>query len=75
MGIWWFWEWLYSSTGARLKTLVTVDAYIKDHDFQGLVLCGIIMGDVEKLYKVLAGDADIHTFVNVEMPKTVFEYI
>ena len=62
-----------SSKGAGLKTLITVNAYTKDHDFTGASIVLDQVGDAAKPFKVLAGDADTHTFVNVEMLKKVFE--
>ena len=62
-----------SSSGAGLKTVITVNEYTKGYDFSGACIVLDQMGDENNAFEVLSGDADTHTFVNVEMLKKVFE--
>ncbi len=61
-----------SSTGAGLKTLVTVNRYTKDDNFDEAVIVLDQMGDEGEAFEVLAGDSLSHTFVNVKMLKDIF---
>ncbi len=61
-----------SSTGAGLKTLVTVNGYTRDDDFSGASIVLDKLGDREDPFTVLAGDANSHTYVSVEMLRDLF---
>ncbi|MEE9304287.1 MAG: HAD-IA family hydrolase [Thiotrichaceae bacterium] len=61
-----------SSTGAGLKTLITVNGYTKDDNFKGASIVLDQMGDENDAFKVMGGDAQSHTFVNVAMLKDLF---
>ncbi len=61
-----------SSTAAGLKTLVTVNGYTKGDSFKGASIVLDQMGDVDDAFNVMAGNAQSHTYVNVEMLKDLF---
>jgi HAD superfamily hydrolase (TIGR01509 family) len=62
-----------SSTGAGLKTIVTVNAYTNDHDFTAACIVLDQMGNEENPFSVITGDANNHTFINVDMLRDLFE--
>ena len=61
-----------SSTGAGLKTLVTVNRYTKDDNFDGACIVLDQMGSGDNAFEVLDGDSKGHQFVNMEMLKDIF---
>jgi HAD superfamily hydrolase (TIGR01509 family) len=56
-----------SSLDANLNTLITVNDYTKNDDFNGAVLVLDQFGEPDSPFNVLQGDITGHTFVNVEM--------
>jgi len=56
-----------SSLDANLNTLITVNDYTKNDDFNGAVLVLDQFGEPDSPFTVLQGDITGHTFVNVEM--------
>ena len=60
-----------SSTGAGLKTLVTINGYTKNEDLTGAALILDNMGEPGAPFAVLAGDAKGHDYVNIELLKAM----
>ena len=58
-----------SAMGANLKTIVTLNHYTKDHDFNGAVIVLDQMGEPDKPFTVLSGDAFGHTYLNLDLVK------
>lgn len=58
---------LKSSSRAGITTLVTVNDYTRDHDFGGARLVLDHLGEPERPFQVLAGDAQGATYVNVDL--------
>lgn len=56
-----------SSTGAGLRTVVTVNDYTRDHDFSKAVLLLDQFGEPDAPFSVLQGDAGEYTFVSPEL--------
>jgi len=58
---------ILSSLGTNLATIITINDYTKDHDFTdaSIVLDG--MGEPEKSFTVLNGNANNYTFLNCDM--------
>lgn len=61
-----------SSTSAKLKTVVTVNDYTKDHDFSKAVLVLDQFGEPDAPFTVLSGDAGAETCVTVGLLQKVF---
>ncbi len=62
---------ILSSSAANLKTIVTVNGYTKEDDFSQATLVLDNLGEPDKAFNVLAGDAAGASFVNVELLKTL----
>ena len=56
-----------SSLAANLKTLITVNDYTKDDDFNGAALVLDQFGEPGSPFEVLQGDALDYSYVNIEM--------
>ena len=64
---------ILSSSGANLKTIVTINGYTKDDDFSKASLVLDHLGEPDKSFTVLAGDACGASFVNVELLKALIK--
>lgn len=62
---------ILSSSDANLKTIVTVNGYTKDDDFSRASLVLDNLGEPDKPFTVLAGDAGNASFVNVDLLKSL----
>lgn len=60
---------ILSSMGAGLTTLITVNGYTRDHDFQGAALVLDQLGEPEQGFTTLAGDDLGYSYVNMELLK------
>ncbi len=60
-----------SSLGAGLATVITVNDYTRDHDFTGAAIVLDHMGEPDQPFEVLAGDADAHDHLKVELLHTL----
>lgn len=60
-----------SSVAANVKTIITINEYTKDDDFSAADLVLDQMGDDNNTFKVLAGDAFGHSFLNLDLVKKV----
>ena len=58
---------LLSSTGAGIKTIVTVNDYTRQQDFRGAALVLDQLGEPEVAFSVLAGNAGSATYVDVAL--------
>jgi len=63
---------IQSSVAANLKTIITINEYTKEDDFSDADLVLDQMGDSSNPFKVLSGDAQGHTFLNLELVKKVY---
>ena len=57
---------ILSSRGAGLATIITVNDYTMDHDFDGALVVLDNMGEPDKPFKVIQGDIPQSTYLNVE---------
>ena len=62
-----------SSMGANLKTIVTINDYTRDHDFNGASLVLDSFGEPEQPFKVLSGNAHGFKFLNIALLKTLHQ--
>jgi HAD superfamily hydrolase (TIGR01509 family) len=58
---------LLSAQAAGLPTLVTVSRYTQGQDFSGAVLVVDHLGEPDQAFEVLAGDANDHEYVDVDL--------
>ena len=58
---------ILSSLDANLKTIITINEYTKDDDFSGAAIVLDQMGEPEKNFTVLAGNANGYTHLNCDM--------
>ena len=58
---------ILSSSGANLKTIVTVNGYTKDDDFSKATLVLDNLGEPDESFTVMAGDDHGSSFVNLEL--------
>ena len=56
-----------SSMGAKLKTIITINDYTRDHDFTGASIVLDQMGEPGQPFKVLAGDAGEAEYLDCEL--------
>jgi beta-phosphoglucomutase-like phosphatase (HAD superfamily) len=61
-----------SSTVAGIKTLVTVNSYTRQQDFDGAVIVLDKLGEPDAGFTVIAGDAGEATYVDVPFIKRLF---
>jgi len=62
-----------SSRGAGLATLVTVNSYTLDHDFDGAAIVLDSLGEPDAPFTVLQGNADAFAHVNIDFLKYLFD--
>jgi len=62
---------ILSSSAANLKTIVTVNGYTKEDDFSKATLVLDNLGEPDKPFVVLAGDAGSASFVNLDLLKAL----
>ena len=62
---------ILSSKGANLKTIITVNDYTRDHDFDSAEIVLDQMGEPGSAFTVLSGDAHGYNYVSVEMVKAI----
>ncbi len=60
-----------SSRGARLTTIVTINDYTQDHDFAGAAIVLDQLGEPDRPFKVLQGNARGHELVDLAMIRTL----
>ena len=63
---------LLSSTGAGIKTLVTVNGYTRQQDFDDAAIVLDKLGEPDAGFTVIAGDAGEATYVDVPFIKRLF---
>lgn len=64
---------LKASMQAGVQTMVTVNAYTRHEDFSGAVLVLDQLGEPDSSFKVLSGDADDASYVDVPMIERIFD--
>ena len=62
---------ILSSKGAHLKTIITVNDYTRDHDFDDAELVLDQMGEPDSAFNVLSGDAHGYNYVNLDLIKAI----
>lgn len=65
---------IHSSLGAGLKTIITVNNYTIDHNFDGAAIVLDDMGDADAPFNVLQGDANGFSFVNCDMIEAIHKH-
>ncbi len=60
-----------SSAAAQLKTIITINDYTKEEDFSQAQLVLDQMGDENKPFNVLSGEAQGHSFLDLELVKKI----
>lgn len=60
---------ILSSLGANLKTIITINDYTKDHDFNGAAIVLDQYGEPDAPFTVIEGDALGHHYLNIAMIK------
>ncbi len=58
---------ILSSRGAGLKTIITTNDYTRDDDFSGAVIVLDQMGEPDRSFTVLAGDAGDATYLDLDL--------
>ncbi|WP_126454666.1 HAD family hydrolase [Sulfuriflexus mobilis] len=62
-----------SSMGAKLRTIVAINDYTRDHDFNGALLVLDQLGEPEQPFQVLAGDAYGAKYVDVALIRKLMQ--
>ena len=62
---------ILSSGEARLATIVTINDYTRDHDFTGAAIVLDHLGEPDRPFKVLQGNAQGHHLVDIAMVRTL----
>lgn len=60
---------ILSSLAAKLKTVVTINDYTRDHDFSGAVIVLDQYGEPDAPFSVITGDSHGHQFMDINMIK------
>ncbi len=56
-----------SSSGAQLKTIITINDYTREHDFTDACLVLDQMGEPDESFSVISGDADGATYLDCDL--------
>lgn len=56
-----------SSMGANLKTIITINDYTRDHDFDGAAIVLDNMGEPDQAFRTISGDNCGFSYINLEM--------
>ena len=62
---------IHASQGAGLVTLITINDYTHDHDFNNAAIVLDSFGEPDQPFEVIAGNAGQHTYVNLEFLQTL----
>lgn len=62
-----------SSSGANLKTIVTINGYTENHNFNGACLVLDNMGEPDRPFKTLSGNDHGFSYLNMDMLQQVFQ--
>jgi len=60
--------------GSKLTTVITINDYTRDHDFNGAALVLDQLGEPDAPFQVLQGDVGKHTYFNMELAKTIHHH-
>ena len=63
---------LKASSGAGLKTVITVNDYTHNEDFSGAILVLDHLGDPQQPFTVLAGEVGNHSYLDVALARLLF---
>jgi HAD superfamily hydrolase (TIGR01509 family) len=58
-----------SARGAKLRTIVTLNHYTQEHDFNGASIVLDQLGEPDKPFEVISGDALGHTYLDLALVK------
>jgi len=64
---------ILSSMGAGIPTIISVNGYTRDHDFNGALLVLDNLGEPDQPFTVLQGKADNHHYVDCALLKTLHD--
>jgi HAD superfamily hydrolase (TIGR01509 family) len=64
---------ILSSMGAGIPTIITVNDYTHDHDFNGALLVLDNLGEPDQPFTVLQGEANNHTYVDCALLKALHD--
>jgi len=64
---------ILSSMGAGLRTIITVNGYTTDHDFNDALLVLDTLGEPDRPFSVLQGSANNHSYVDCALLKTLHD--
>jgi len=62
---------ILSSMGANLKTIITINDYTRDHDFNGAVIVLDQYGEPGSPFTVIEGDPHGHNYLDIDMIKAL----
>jgi len=62
-----------ASLAARLKTIITINAYTKEHDFNAASIILDCFGEPEQAFHLIAGNAHEKSYVDIELIKMLFD--
>lgn len=62
---------IHATRDANLTTLITVNDYTRDHQFDGAAIVLDSLGEPDLPFVVIEGDAGAHTYVNLDLLKTI----
>jgi HAD superfamily hydrolase (TIGR01509 family) len=63
---------LASAAQAQLKTVITVNDYTRTHNFDGATLVLDSLGEPDRPFKVLSGDAGTYSYFSAAMAQSLF---
>lgn len=63
---------ILSSVGAGLATIITINGYTRDHDFKEALIVLDNMGEPDRPFKVIQGDAQQSTYLDVDTLKQLY---
>lgn len=64
-----------SSGGANLKTIVTINDYTLNHDFNGAAIVLNHMGEPDQPFEVIKGEAFGQSYVNLELLNRIYSQV
>lgn len=64
---------IHATRDAELTTVITINDYTRDHNFNGAALVLDQLGDPDAPFEVIQGNAGNHTFFNMELAKSIHQ--
>ena len=65
---------IQATRGSKLTTVITINDYTRDHNFDGAALVLDQLGEPGAPFQVLQGDAGDHSYFNVELAKIIHRH-